>query len=1031
MADKPLNSTEANEGWTEAVKDLAPGNTLGGARSRLAAANKRGEAASVKVLSSSLAKSSANMDKLLVAMEKTLAKTTKEAEVKEKALLALLNKQEAVQEQLDAIKKDKQLSDADRKQQSHDLLTKVGYYQDQIDEVHELLTDVEKKAAESITQLNSSLDTFEAEVNENIQLASTKLGKKLIAENRQAAVVRAKKERVQFLEEREDLEIVLTKQLSAVIQAESLANSDEEREEISKLRADLLAASKATNAVDVESYKEIAKRLEAFEYEVSDKLRLNLQTLDNWTRKQQEVKRDNAEKASAKRERAADYVGLGGVYRAAKSLSTINRGLRRGTTTNKDLALKAADAAGVGGLARGSIKAAKVAHNVAKGSFDLGKSAFDAGKKALGGLRSSVSVVSAPKAMPNTPGLDTEVATPLQPTPGSTPAPVTPQAPVQQSSGSTPAPVTPQAPVQQSSVAPMPQQTLPAVTADAPVAEYVKAPSQGISFGDVNQKLFTVISDIDVVTQKIYDMLANRLLGGKEDRSPRKTKHDRRTTESKSEPKQYTSILQPILSSVGPATSDNAGFAAADRAAIQSDTELELLKRQVKALEEISGTNKKALANGGGGFSVKDLLTKRGLWKTLKTFAKRFGGKLLTGLGAVFGRLLPNIWNGIKGIGSFAASGLSKLWQGVKGVGAVASEAAGAAVGAAAKGGAGALGAASKVAKLAKGASLGGLAVMGAQAVVPEDSTAGKILNSNTVNGASMGALVGSVVPGIGTLVGGAVGAVGGAAMDLYDYAKSDSGAKNLSSVKQVVTQTAKSTVDTAKDVTSLAGGSLKAAAGKLFNVKSDVNLDGVNPSVQSNFTAMAAEYKQQGGKGKIQINSAYRSNEEQAALYARDPSKAAPPGKSAHGTGLAIDINSKEANELNSMGLLSKYGFARPVKNEAWHLQAAGTASSLAAAGGMSADSPKDQQRSSVSQAASSQVTSSVEPVITAVPAAPPPVQMAQADSGGGRNSSGSGGVSSATTSGVVPKGSTNSIPNHSYMDGGLFIMNSGLLAS
>ncbi len=154
--------------------------------------------------------------------------------------------------------------------------------------------------------------------------------------------------------------------------------------------------------------------------------------------------------------------------------------------------------------------------------------------------------------------------------------------------------------------------------------------------------------------------------------------------------------------------------------------------------------------------------------------------------------------------------------------------------------------------------------------------------------------------------------------------------------------------------------------------------------------------------------------------MYDKDPSKAAPPGKSAHGTGLAIDINSKEANELDSMGLLSKYGFGRPVKGEAWHLQAAGTAAALAKAGGISADSPKDQ--SSQSSASGSQASGSAQQVADAIPQAPAAAPQAAPEAGGQ-------GRASATVA-MNPKGSTQSISTLSFRDPNLLVLNVGMLA-
>jgi hypothetical protein len=37
------------------------------------------------------------------------------------------------------------------------------------------------------------------------------------------------------------------------------------------------------------------------------------------------------------------------------------------------------------------------------------------------------------------------------------------------------------------------------------------------------------------------------------------------------------------------------------------------------------------------------------------------------------------------------------------------------------------------------------------------------------------------------------------------------------------------------------------------------------------------------------------------------------------------MDISPKDANELESLGLMRKYGFTRPVGSEDWHIEPAG----------------------------------------------------------------------------------------------------------
>lgn len=123
-----------------------------------------------------------------------------------------------------------------------------------------------------------------------------------------------------------------------------------------------------------------------------------------------------------------------------------------------------------------------------------------------------------------------------------------------------------------------------------------------------------------------------------------------------------------------------------------------------------------------------------------------------------------------------------------------------------------------------------------------------------------------------------------------------------------------------------VAGGTLNLGAdGKKFlHVKQGVNIDQLNPNVLRLLSAMAAEYGELTGK-MIPINDGFRSYAEQADLYRRMPGKAAKPGYSMHEKGLAFDIDTKVANELEKLGLMRKYGFTRPVGGEGWHVEPAG----------------------------------------------------------------------------------------------------------
>jgi hypothetical protein len=109
----------------------------------------------------------------------------------------------------------------------------------------------------------------------------------------------------------------------------------------------------------------------------------------------------------------------------------------------------------------------------------------------------------------------------------------------------------------------------------------------------------------------------------------------------------------------------------------------------------------------------------------------------------------------------------------------------------------------------------------------------------------------------------------------------------------------------------------------KLYNTELS-DLEGINPNMLSNLKSMAAEYFDTYCK-KIQINSAYRSFEEQAKLKEKYGSKAAKPGSSMHNYGLAVDMNTSDANNAIKAGLFEKYGFVRPVSGETWHVEPKG----------------------------------------------------------------------------------------------------------
>ena len=111
---------------------------------------------------------------------------------------------------------------------------------------------------------------------------------------------------------------------------------------------------------------------------------------------------------------------------------------------------------------------------------------------------------------------------------------------------------------------------------------------------------------------------------------------------------------------------------------------------------------------------------------------------------------------------------------------------------------------------------------------------------------------------------------------------------------------------------------------GEVFKLYQDPDTKGLNEGVKENLLGLGQEYFKTYGT-RLQINSAYRSFEEQAALKKASPNKAASAGYSMHNYGLAIDLNSSDLNKAEKSGMLKKYNFHRPVKGEPWHMEPTG----------------------------------------------------------------------------------------------------------
>lgn len=214
-------------------------------------------------------------------------------------------------------------------------------------------------------------------------------------------------------------------------------------------------------------------------------------------------------------------------------------------------------------------------------------------------------------------------------------------------------------------------------------------------------------------------------------------------------------------------------------------------------------------------------------------------------------------------------------------------------------------------------------------------------------------------------------------------------------------------------------GGQISDAIGKSITLNGNADVSGLNPAMGANLKNMADEYFQATGK-KLQINSGFRSPEDQARLFkSMPPGMAAKPGSSLHNYGLAVDVQSSQANELANLGLLQKYGFVRPIPNEKWHMQPAGVTVAAAKSGVYSADAPSN-------QGGSNQVAQG-KPASVQVASAEPRIPVTnESGVGSGSPSGGNGGTMSGAS-----KKSASDIPTFDTSDGMLTGMNLGVIAS
>lgn len=121
-------------------------------------------------------------------------------------------------------------------------------------------------------------------------------------------------------------------------------------------------------------------------------------------------------------------------------------------------------------------------------------------------------------------------------------------------------------------------------------------------------------------------------------------------------------------------------------------------------------------------------------------------------------------------------------------------------------------------------------------------------------------------------------------------------------------------------------GADLKALQAKYVSLYAPWNpdFDGLRTETKERFLGMAKEFYETTGN-KIQVNSAFRSMKKQQELYDNRHNNSNPvaaPGGSIHNYGMALDIQSDHVKALKSSGLLAKYGFGTPVKNDPPHIE-------------------------------------------------------------------------------------------------------------
>lgn len=119
----------------------------------------------------------------------------------------------------------------------------------------------------------------------------------------------------------------------------------------------------------------------------------------------------------------------------------------------------------------------------------------------------------------------------------------------------------------------------------------------------------------------------------------------------------------------------------------------------------------------------------------------------------------------------------------------------------------------------------------------------------------------------------------------------------------------------------------------KNVTVSQGVDMGGLTSACREAFYTMIGElYTTKNPKSKAVVTSAFRSPQKQQALWQEALKKygseakarkwVAPPGRSKHEKGLALDVDRNTVKLLETTGILGKHNFTRPLSNEPWHIE-------------------------------------------------------------------------------------------------------------